>query len=192
MIGGIILAAGGSSRFGGRKQLAELDGRPLVEHAVEALRAVPSLDRIVVVLGADAEDVRRGADLSGTKIVVADDWSEGIAASLRTGVATLAAAGADAALVALADQPFVGPEAVEAVLTRRDDPAPAVRATYSGVPGHPVLFKRELFEEIARLRGDHGARELLERRGVIAVECGDLARADDVDTQADLEALRSR
>ena len=90
----------------------------------------------------------------------------------------------------LADQPFVGPEAVEAVLARLDDPAPAVRATYSGVPGHPVLFKRELFDEIARLRGDHGARDLLERRGVIAVECGDLARADDVDTQADLEALR--
>ena len=95
VIGGIILAAGGSSRFGGRKQLAELGGRPLVEHAVEALRAVPALDRIVVVLGADAEDVRRGADLSGTEIVVADEWGEGIAASLRAGVAALAEAGAE-------------------------------------------------------------------------------------------------
>lgn len=188
MVGGIILAAGGGSRFGGLKQLAELGGRPLLEHAVETMRAVLAIERIVVVLGSEAKAVRARADLSGADVVVAPDWEEGIAASLRAGVDALT--DADAAVITLADQPLVTPQAIAAVLDRLDGPAPAVRATYGGVPGHPVAIKRELFADVARLRGDHGARDLLEMHGVVGVECGHLARNDDVDTPADLEALR--
>jgi CTP:molybdopterin cytidylyltransferase MocA len=188
VIAGIVLAAGGGRRFGGLKQLADLDGKPLVEHAVDTLRAVPALERIVVVVGSEADAVVAGADLSGTETVFAADWSEGIAASLRAGIAALS--DADAAVITLADQPFVTPQAVAAVLERLDGPAPAVRATYDGVPGHPVAIKRELFGEFSRLRGDLGARDLLEAHGVLAVECAHLARADDVDTRQDLEALR--
>jgi molybdenum cofactor cytidylyltransferase len=185
---GIVLAAGGGKRFGGLKQVAELRGRPLLAHALETMRAVPAIERIVLVLGAEAETVRARVDLSGTETVVAPGWEEGIAASLRAGIA--AVGDADAAVVTLADQPLVTPQAVAAVLDRLDSPVTAVRATYAGVPGHPVAIKRELFEEVARLRGDLGARDLLERHGVVAVECGHLARAADVDTPADLEALR--
>jgi molybdenum cofactor cytidylyltransferase len=188
VIAAIVLAAGGGKRFGGLKQLADLDGKPLVEHAVDTLRAVPALERIVVVLGSEADAVAAGADLSGAERVVAADWEEGIAASLRAGVAALG--DADAVVVTLADQPFVTPEAIAAVLERLDGPAAAARATYGGVPGHPVAIKRELFGDVAHLTGDLGARDLLERHGVVAVECGHLARADDVDTPADLESLR--
>jgi CTP:molybdopterin cytidylyltransferase MocA len=185
---GIVLAAGGGTRFGGLKQLAELGGKPLVDHALDALRAVPAVERIVLVLGSGAEAVGSGASLSGVETVLAEDWEEGIAASLRAGIA--AVADADAAVVVLADQPGVTAEAVEAVLERLAGSTPAARATYGGVPGHPVAFSHELFGEIGELTGDLGARDLLERHGVETVECSGLAHADDVDTPVDLDRLR--
>ena len=80
---GILLAAGEGRRFGGPKQLARVGGRPLIEHALAALG---DLDRRIVVLGARAGDVQAGADLRGAEIVVCPDWSEGMGASLRSGL----------------------------------------------------------------------------------------------------------
>jgi molybdenum cofactor cytidylyltransferase len=187
VIGAIVLGAGGGSRFGGAKQLARLHGRPLIEYALEAVRAVPAIERVVVVLGAEADRVRAGADLDGAEVVVAEDWSEGISASLRAGVAALA--DAEAVVVVLADQPLLTPQAIAAVLDRLDSPAPAARAVFDGRPGHPVVIKRELFARIATLRGDEGARDVLELAGVLNVECGGLTSGHDVDTRADLEAI---
>ncbi len=188
MIGGLVLAAGAGSRFGGPKQLAELDGRPLIDHALAAMFAVPAIERIVVVLGAEAERVRAGADLDGLEVVLAPGWDEGVAASLRAGIAALAEA--DAVLITLADQPLITPQVIAAILDQLDRAEPSARATYDGAPGHPVLIKRELYAEVAQLRGDTGARGLLERRGVFTLEVGHLCRADDVDTPEDLEAIR--
>jgi molybdenum cofactor cytidylyltransferase len=188
MIGGLVLAAGGSSRFGDEpKQLAELDGRPLLEHALAVFESVAAIDRVVVVLGADARRIQQEADLGAAEIVVAGDWQEGIAASLRAGVAALA--DADAIVVLLADQPHVTAAAVETVLAEAGD-APAVRAAYGGKPGHPVLIRRELYGEIAELRGDAGARDLLEEHGVRTVECDSLASGYDIDTREDLEGAK--
>ncbi|MGH2985790.1 MAG: nucleotidyltransferase family protein [Solirubrobacterales bacterium] len=187
MIGGVVLAAGEGRRFGGPKQLAELGGRPLVEHALAAMFAVPAIERIVVVLGAQAGRIRDHADLGGVEVVVAGDWSEGISASLRAGVAVLAEA--EAVVVLLADQPLITPQVIAAVLDRGDSRAPAARATFGGAPGHPVVIKRELFGDVARLEGDAGARDLLELAGVATVECGHLASAHDVDTREDLQAI---
>jgi molybdenum cofactor cytidylyltransferase len=188
MIGGIVLAAGEGSRFGGGKLLAELSGRPLLEHALDAALAVPAIDRMVVVLGAGADEVRSGVDLEGLDVVVCSDWQEGISASLRTGLGKLA--DADAVVVTLGDQPLITPQVIAAILDCIDSPAPAARATYQGRPGHPVLIKRELFSRVLELRGDAGARDLLAASGVVEVECGHLSRPDDVDTMADLEAVR--
>ena len=88
-IGGIVLAAGEGKRFGGPKQVAVLDGRPLLEHAVRAMLAVPALDPVVVVLGAHADAVREQVDLSGVDVVVCDRWADGQSASLQAGVAAL-------------------------------------------------------------------------------------------------------
>lgn len=187
MIAGIVLAAGAGSRFGGTKQLAELNGRPLIEHAVEAMFAVPAIERLIVVLGSDAERIRERAWLDGAEVVVADDWAEGISASLRAGVR--AALDADALVITLADQPLMTPQVIAAVLDRIELRAPAARATYAGRPGHPVLIKRELFEDVLALEGDAGARDLLDRAGVVTVECDHLASDHDVDTPANLEAI---
>ncbi len=189
-LAGLVLAAGGARRFGGGKLAAELDGRPLLDHAVEAMRAVPTIERIVVVLGGGAEELARQADLSGVETVVCEDWSEGIAASLRAGVGALAEA--DAIVVTLGDQPFVTSQAIASIAVRVDSPAPAARATYEGRPGHPVLIKRPLYEEVLKLRGDEGARDLLAAAGVRELECGHLCPPDDVDTREDLEAARGR
>ncbi len=146
------------------------------------MQAVPAVERIVVVVGSDAERVRAAAG-PGVETVVAEDWDEGIAASLRTGIAALA--DADAVVLTLADQPRVGPEAIEAVLAAG---APA-RAVYGGAPGHPVLIGRDLFPAVAELTGDQGARDLLVAHGVTEVDLTALGGSQDVDTTADLESL---
>jgi len=182
-----VLAAGSGSRFGGLKQLADLRGRPLIEYPIEAMAAVPAVERIVVVLGADADRIRAGARLDPAEVVVAERWEDGISASLRAGLGTFLEA--DAVVVMLGDQPFITSQVIAAVVDFEASRVPAARATYKGEVGHPVLIKRELFGRIARLTGDEGARDLLEQAGVARVECGHLASPHDVDTPADLEEI---
>lgn len=188
MIAGLVLAAGAGARFGGRKQLAELNGRPLLEHVLAAMAAAP-LDRTCVVLGSDAGEVLDRVDLHGAEPVVSARWEDGQSASVRAGVAALA--GADAVVVALGDQPFLSPAAVERVVSARTPEADAVRATYGGVGGHPVVLERALLPRVAALSGDAGARSVLAQASVIDVPCDGLGRPDDVDTREQLEAARS-
>jgi len=187
VIGGLVLAAGSGSRFGGLKQLAELHGRPLIEYPIEAMAGVPAVERVVVVLGSGADRIQAGARLDPAEVVVAERWEDGISASLRAGVATLAEA--DAVVVMLGDQPFITSKVVATVVDLEDSRVPAARATYTGHVGHPVLIKRALYGRIAQLTGDDGARDLLEDVGVAKVECGHLASPHDIDTPADLEAI---
>ena len=187
MIGAVVLAAGEGSRFGGPKQLAELDGRPLLEHVLVAAAAVPALERIVVVLGARAEEIRERVELHGASVVVAEDWAEGQAASLRAGLTALD--DVDGALILLGDQPGITPAAIEAVLSHFDGTR-ALRAVYDGAPGHPVVLPRALVPAALELQGNEGARELLEASGVRRIEVSHLCEPVDVDTPADLDSLR--
>jgi molybdenum cofactor cytidylyltransferase len=188
LIGGLILAAGAGTRFGGRKQLAELDGRPLLEHAVQAMTAAP-VGRVVVVLGALVEEVTATVDLHGAEPLTCERWDEGQAASLACGLAELS--DCEAVVVTLGDQPRMSPDAIRRVISARDGEAAAVRATYFGAPGHPVLLERELFESFRNVTGDHGARNLLLSVQVRDVPCEDLGGGEDVDTPAELDALRA-
>jgi CTP:molybdopterin cytidylyltransferase MocA len=187
LTGGLVLAAGAGERFGGPKQLAQLDGRPLLEHA---LIAVESLEHVVVVLGAHADEVLAAVPLHGAEPVVCPDWAEGQAASLRAGIAALPA-DCDAAVVVLGDQPRIAPEAVARVIAARGDGALAVRATYGGVPGHPIVLERALFGRVGQLRGDEGARGLLREVSVRSVPCDGLGSPVDVDKPSDLDVLGS-
>jgi len=178
--GGLILAAGEGRRFGATKQLAELRGRPLLEYALAAMAGVSPR---VVVLGHAADEIVAGVDLHGASPVVCDTWAEGQSASLRCGLAALP--GTDAVVVVLGDQPGVTAAAIEAIVTTGGD-EDAVRATYDGTPGHPVLLRRPLLERAGELRGDTGFRDLLEHATVREVEIGGLADPADIDTREEL------
>jgi molybdenum cofactor cytidylyltransferase len=182
VIAGLILAAGAGTRFGAQpKLLAELDGRPLLDYAVRAQCAVPELLRVVVVLGAHAEQVLERVDLRRAEPVICEDWQSGQAASLRRGVAALD--GADKVLVTLGDEPLLTP----AVIARFVGEPGGARAVYGGRPGHPVVLGVEQMQALAELTGDHGARELLQ--GGPRIECSSLCSGRDVDTPDDLEAI---
>jgi molybdenum cofactor cytidylyltransferase len=189
---GVVLAAGAGRRFGSVKQLAQLGGVPLLQHAVDAMLAVPAIDPVVVVLGAEQERVRAAVDLDGARVAVCEGWEEGMSASLRCGVE--AAGEADWIVVALGDQPLITPQVIAMVMDRAQSSGPGtvgVRATYDGVPGHPVALGRALLGEVRTLRGDRGARDLLTGPGVKMVEAGHLCRPDDVDTPDQLEAIQT-
>ena len=185
-VGGLVLAAGGSTRFGSPKQLAELDGRPLLEHVLLAMSKAP-LDRVVVVLGAHADEVREGVPLHGSEAVLCSDWEKGMGNSLRAGIDALS--DCDAVVVALGDQPRLSSEAVARVVAQRGRDEQAVRATYNGVPGHPVLLERDVLARVPTLRGDIGARELLHGVPLREVACDGLGSPADVDTPEGLAAL---
>jgi molybdenum cofactor cytidylyltransferase len=186
-IGGLVMAAGGGRRFGGAKQLADVGGRPLLEHAIRAIVAVPAIDPVVVVLGAHADEILAGVDFHGVDRVVCDDWEAGLGVSLRCGIAALG--DVDEVAVVLGDQPFITPQAIAGIL---DTPRSylAARATYAGRPGHPVLLRRALLARAGELTGDAGFRELLAGARVRNWECGHLCDPIDVDTHDDLEVVR--
>lgn len=184
---GLLLAAGAGRRFGRPKALAELGGEAFVTRAVRAL-AEGGCEPVLVVLGARADEVRSLLPDSVTA-VHAPDWAEGMGASLRAGLAALSALdpAPDAALVHLVDLPDVGADTVARVRAHAG-PQVVARAAFHGRPGHPVLFGRRWWTEIATsARGDRGARDWLAgRTDVRLVECGDLGSGTDVDTPSDL------
>jgi molybdenum cofactor cytidylyltransferase len=191
LIAGVVLAAGGASRFGSPKQLAELDGVPLLQHAVDAVLGVPAVDPVVVVLGAEADRVREAVSFGGARAISCPEWAEGMAASLRCGVG--AVGDADWVVVTLGDQPRVTSAVIEAVAEEAAAAPPgvdAVRAVYDGVPGHPVALSRAMLPGVAKLRGDVGARELLGSATVRTFEAARLCDPVDVDTPEELEGLR--
>jgi molybdenum cofactor cytidylyltransferase len=188
-VGGIILAAGAGSRFGGPKQLARLNGRPLLEHAIEAMLAVPAIWPVIVVLGAHAEEIREHVGFGEARPTLCSDWERGQSASLRTGVSAVGPV--DAAVITLGDQPFITPQVIAGMLDHRSERYDAVRATYSGEPGHPVLLEQRVFGWVRDLRGDVGARELLDRLQVREWDCAHLCDPTDVDTPEKLKEIQA-
>jgi CTP:molybdopterin cytidylyltransferase MocA len=180
-IAGVLLAAGQGTRLGGPKALIELDGMRLVDRGVALLRD-GGTSPVVVVTG--AVDVA----LLGVITVHNPDWRSGMGSSLAAGLGALPDS-CDAAVIALVDQPLVGPSAVQRLIAAYLDGAQIAVATYHGEPRNPVLLSRDHWAGVLALAtGDVGARPYLRRHPdlVTAVECGDTGQDDDVDTPADL------
>lgn len=218
-VAGLLLAAGGGRRLGGRvKALLSSGGRTLVERGAGELRAAGCAP-VYVVLGAEAAEVRAraGAGLAGCAVVENPDWPAGMGSSLRAGLAALAAAegerdtesgggenaeenalggtgagGVAAVLVCLVDQPGVGAAAMARVRRACRSPRTLAAAAYGGRRGHPVLLGAAHWAAVAaEAEGDRGARRYLRAREgeMTLVECGDIADAADVDVPGDLGLL---
>lgn len=183
----VVLAAGLGRRFGGTKQLAELDGRPLVAHAVTtALEA--GLDEVVLVLGHDADRIGRTLpEDPRVRTVLNPEPAEGLATSLRHGVAVVGDE-VDRLVVLLGDQPGIDPVLVRRVLDAVEGHE-AARTCYRDGVGHPVAFARSVFGRLQALDGDVGARDLLDRIATRDVEV-DRFRPLDVDTPGDLASAQ--
>jgi len=187
----VLLAAGQGSRFGRPKALVEFDGQTLAERGIGMLRA-GGADPVLIVTG--AAQVGLGPEYQ-VRTVCNDDWRTGMGSSLRAALRALADPDVGAAVVALADQPLVGAEAVSRLIAAYQAGASVVVAAYDGRPRNPVLLAREHWPEvIAMATGDQGARAFLRARPglVTLVECGDAGRPDDIDTPADLEHIAIR
>lgn len=188
-VAGVLLAAGAGTRFGGAKLLAPLDGRPLVRHAAETLVRA-GLREVVVVTGADPSPMEEALRGLAVRLVPNPQASRGMGTSVAAGIASLPRE-AEAAIVALGDQPRVPDAVVHALLTAwRATGHPIVAPSYRGVRGNPVLFDADVFGELARLDGDEGARSIIARsRDRVRLIEVDLEMPRDVDTRADLDAL---
>lgn len=174
MISGLLLAAGAGRRMGTPKALVD----NWLVRSVGVLRE-GGCDDVLVVLGASAEEARALLP-ADQRVVVADDWDEGMGASLRVGLEAL---GPDvqSAIVHLVDLPDVGADVVARVVSTGSDSGLA-RAAYAGVPGHPVLIGRDHWAGVMEAAvGDQGARRYLKTHDVRLVECGDLAGGNDID-----------
>ena len=186
-VAGVLLAAGEGSRFGQPKALVELNGHTLAERGVNLLRA-GGAHPILVVTGAAP------VELDGIQSVYNPEWRTGMGSSLRAALQALSDTDVGAVVVALADQPLVGAEAVARLIAAYRDGASVAVAAYHGQPRNPVLLAREHWAEvIAMATGDQGARTFLRTRPdlVTLVECGDTGRPDDIDTPADLARITS-
>jgi molybdenum cofactor cytidylyltransferase len=190
VIAGLLLASGASRRFGANKLVAPLDGRPMVRWSAEALAS--AVDAAYVVVPSHDTEIR--AALRGLHLhwVENPDADEGMASSIRAGVATLPAE-AEAVVITLGDQPLIDGNIIRNVLAAWRTAPPGIRAVaaeYEDGRGHPVLFGAVLFAELRALEGDRGARELLASLGEsLAVVHASGVRPADVDTPDALTAL---
>lgn len=187
----LVLAAGGSRRFGRPKQLLDWGGRPLLERVLAAV-AGWGVSPVVVVLGAHAEELVEEVDLGEALVVINPEWEEGLASSLRVGFDFLARRrDVERAFVVLGDQPRIPPDVPPALLTAAvESGRPAVVPVYRYQRGNPVLVARWLWERLMSLEGDAGAAALLRAHPAWVQEVRfDHPAPADVDVPADIPDL---
>jgi molybdenum cofactor cytidylyltransferase len=162
-IAGVVLAAGTSTRMGRNKLFLELDGRPLVRHVVDrASRA--GFDPLIVVLGHEADLVQRPLEGITYQPVMNPEYERGVNSSLRAGIRAAAETGAGAAVVVLADMPFVTTEMMTTLIDKyRGGDAPLVISDYDGVNAPPILYDRSLFDELAVSEGQGCGKHVVKR-----------------------------
>jgi molybdenum cofactor cytidylyltransferase len=187
----VVLAAGASTRFGSPKQLVRVAGRPLLHSAIAHAADVAG-SAVSVVLGAHAAELTPLLTHSQALIVINRDWREGIASSIRAGVSRLPPS-CNAVLLMLADQAAITAEDLKRLVsTWRRQPDYIVAARYGMTTGVPAVFPRSVFSDLAALRGDMGARVLLQRNPDRVVRVPMASAAIDIDTPEDLLKIDSK
>ena len=186
----VILAAGGSSRYGRCKQLVEINGSSLVRLAVDKLRGLFPPDRIIVVVGANSEAVAQAVSDLPVKIVLNTGWQQGLASSLKAGL-NRAEPDCRAVLITLCDQVLVTEEHLRLLLDLwLTTPSEIVASNYAGTVGTPAVIPAGFYPQIRQLEGDTGAKAIL-KNNADRVRTLPVPDAEfDLDVPADLEKLR--
>jgi CTP:molybdopterin cytidylyltransferase MocA len=187
----IVLAAGASTRLGQPKQLVRVAGRPTLHRVVSNAVAVGGA-AVTVVLGAHARDLTRMLQHSPASVVINREWEEGIGASIRRGIAALPPA-CEAVMIVLGDQVAVTADDLRRLVAAwRGETRIIAAAVYDGHVGVPAIFPSWCFSELSQLRGDQGARTILQRNASRLVHVPIPNAAFDLDTPEDLQRLRER
>lgn len=192
MIVAIVLGAGLSKRMGKTKQVLDVDGSPMLQRVLEMLRRT-KVERTVVVLGADAELVKKKVKFQKELVVYNERYSLGMSESLKVGLRS-AGNRAEAAIVMMSDQPLVTSSTVDKIIDAYRLTGPlAVVPTFGGTRGNPVLLDRKLFAAVKGIKGDVGAKSVLKenKRRVLELEVQDRGVVSDVDTPEDYRNLTS-
>jgi molybdenum cofactor cytidylyltransferase len=179
-----------SRRLGEPKQLIRVGESSLLERVINAARQSRASE-VVLIVGFAADQILKAVSTDGIKVVVNGAYEEGMSSSLRAGIGAVHPQ-TQAALIVLADQPFVRPSTLDRLIEHHHRFKPqVVIPTYKGFRGNPVLLDRSLFPEMAEIKGDVGCRAIFGRlTGSIAkLEIDDPGILLDVDTREDVEKL---
>ena len=188
-IGVIVLAAGGSSRMGSPKQLLRHRGQTLIRRAAEAAIA-SSCDRVVVVIGSNASQMRRELENLPVSVVENQNWQTGMSSSIRAGLDELRQQDLDGIVIMLCDQPFVTAGILnDLITTHRQTGKPIVASSYETTKGVPAFFARELLPTLASLNADEGARRLIVKHPDLVATINFPEGAIDIDTPHDTKKL---
>jgi molybdenum cofactor cytidylyltransferase len=186
----VLLAAGEGRRYGGIKQLVDIEGQPMVRRVARVAleHGVP----VIVVTGAHAEQVESVLDDLPLHVIRHAGWQDGMGSSLAAGIRGVDASfpQATAALLCLADQPLLGTALIQQMLQRHAEAPERLLVTeQDGVSGPPVLFPRDCFTALTAWSGPRGAHALIEREAA-RVERFASTNGIDVDTPQDLQRVR--
>ncbi len=185
MISAVILSAGESSRMGRPKALLPIDGQTFIEKIVGALK-MAGIDQVVLVLGFNAEDMRRKVEHLPVEIVVNPDYKLGQLSSLQAAIAHLQpAADCDGMLVHLVDHPYIDSRLVRLMVQRFADTKPLIVVPrHQGRRGHPVIFSRALFGELLGAPADQGAKAVVNahRAETLEIDTDNIGITLDIDT----------
>ncbi|MBB5345449.1 nucleotidyltransferase family protein [Tunturibacter empetritectus] len=179
-IGAVILAAGASRRLGEPKQLGKVGAENLLERSVRVAHEV-GFSPVIVVLGASAESIEAACELGDAEVLINESWNEGMGASVRVGVGALR--DVDGCVLMTCDMPAVTPTHLRTLSASGE----VTGSAYAGRRGVPAYFPASSFDDLMKLRGDAGAKDLLRSAPCVALAGGEL----DVDTIEDLERARA-
>jgi len=177
--------------MGRPKQLLPYNGKSLLEHTVDAANDADA-NPVIVVLGANAVLLEKEIEEKKVHVVENKEWKEGMASSVRCGLDTLLhiAPSSDALIIMVCDQPFVSSSLLnELIATQKNTSKPIVTCQYENATGPPALFHKIIFPDLLALKGDAGARKIIEQRtsdvATVLFKQGSI----DIDTEADYKAL---
>jgi len=188
-IAGIVLAAGGSSRFGEPKQLLDWFGKPLVKFVTDKVIAA-GCSPVVVVTGADHDSVSQALEGVEVEIVCNTGWQVGQSSSVRIAIQSLSG-DIGAAIFNLVDQPLIPVELIKELMKKHaKNPSSIILPTIDGKPANPVLFDQHVFSDLEKIEGDVGGRILFEKYQPVTIPWDDLASQTDVDTPEAYQKIR--